>query len=182
MSLSIPIQSAMLQCGNDCPALQWTTCCAPMLAYRLRGAPSRRPATTQTPTCSSTSRIFLPTQPVSRLHMHPRALFRTTATLALPWPSGECCFHLLMLDSMGTSGGLPICIVHAAYKGSFPLAYAPPGAVWDYSNAGLAMAAPVIGSLPAQLTTLCLVAYLLQCDDHAAWACRTCSCTSRDLM
>ena len=39
----------------------------------------------------------------------------------------------------------PICIVHAAYKGSFPLAYAPPGAGWDYSNAGFAMGAPAIG-------------------------------------
>ena len=94
LNLSLHSYTAcMLQCGNDCPALQWTTCCAPTLACHLRGGPSRRPATTQTPTCSSTSRIFLPTQPVFRLHMHPRALFGTTAMLALPWPpwpSGDC--------------------------------------------------------------------------------------------
>ena len=31
-----------------------------------------------------------------------------------------------------------------AYAAGLPLAYAPPGAVWDYSNAGFAMAALAI--------------------------------------
>ena len=68
--------------------------------------------------------------------------------------SGQSAAHQLWL---GTRGGVHSEAVHysdtnmllnqpdiPAYAAGLPLAYAPVGAVWDYSNAGFAMASPAI--------------------------------------